>query len=102
MKPNNPIDHVVIIVKENHTFDNYFGSFPGVNGATLPAAQNPPAGGDPPHNHAAWLERATHAGKEQYGEQDIPAYFSFATQFTLCDNYFSEVAGQSQPNQRSL
>jgi phospholipase C len=27
------IDHVFIIVKENHTFDNFFGSFPGANGA---------------------------------------------------------------------
>jgi len=27
------VDHVVIIVKENHTYDNYFGTFPnsGVN-----------------------------------------------------------------------
>ena len=25
MQPHNPIDHVVIIVKENHTFDNYLG-----------------------------------------------------------------------------
>src|SRR5690242_18139504 len=28
------IRHVVVIVKENHTFDNYFGSFPGVEGTT--------------------------------------------------------------------
>ena len=28
-----PIDHVFIIFKENHTFDNYFGSYPGANGA---------------------------------------------------------------------
>ena len=27
-----PIDHVFIIFKENHTFDNYFGSYPGANG----------------------------------------------------------------------
>src|SRR5881409_2711729 len=26
------VDHVVVIVKENHTFDNYFGSFPGAEG----------------------------------------------------------------------
>jgi phospholipase C len=26
------IDHVFIILKENHTFDNYFGTFPGANG----------------------------------------------------------------------
>ncbi|MDT7812387.1 MAG: Phosphoesterase family, partial [Acidobacteriaceae bacterium] len=25
MQPHNPIEHVVIIVKENHSFDNYFG-----------------------------------------------------------------------------
>ena len=31
-----PIEHMVIIVKENHSFDNYFGTFPGVNGAVLP------------------------------------------------------------------
>jgi phospholipase C len=44
MKPHNPIEHAVIIVKENHSFDNYFGSFPGVNGTILPAAQDPPVG----------------------------------------------------------
>lgn len=27
-----PIRHVIFIVKENHSFDDYFGSFPGVNG----------------------------------------------------------------------
>lgn len=27
-----PIQHVVIIVKENHSFDNYVGAFPGANG----------------------------------------------------------------------
>jgi phospholipase C len=28
-----PIDHVFLIIKENHTFDNYFGSYPGASGA---------------------------------------------------------------------
>src|SRR5262245_39471021 len=27
-----PIEHVIVIIKENHTFDNYFGSFPGAEG----------------------------------------------------------------------
>ncbi|MCU1270152.1 MAG: hypothetical protein JWN74_1446 [Acidobacteriaceae bacterium] len=102
MQPNNPIEHVVIIVKENHSFDNYFGTFPGANGITLPAAKDPPIGGDPPHDHKAWLERATHAVKLQYSEKDIPAYFSLARQFTLCDNYFTEVASQSEPNHLML
>src|SRR5262249_39146810 len=29
-----PIRHIVVIVKENHTFDNYFGTFPGAEGTT--------------------------------------------------------------------
>jgi len=29
-----PIQHIVYILKENHTFDSYFGLFPGVNGTT--------------------------------------------------------------------
>ena len=28
------ISHVVFIIQENRTFDNYFGSFPGADGAT--------------------------------------------------------------------
>ena len=28
------ITHIVFIIKENHTFDNYFGTFPGADGAT--------------------------------------------------------------------
>jgi phospholipase C len=33
-----PIKHIVVVVKENHTFDNYFGTFPGAEGTlkTLP------------------------------------------------------------------
>src|SRR5690242_8713975 len=29
-----PIQHIIFIVEENHTFDSYFGAFPGANGAT--------------------------------------------------------------------
>src|SRR5438270_13942426 len=29
-----PIQHIVFMIKENHTFDNYFGLFPGVDGTT--------------------------------------------------------------------
>jgi phospholipase C len=102
MQPTNPIDHVVIIVKENHTFDNYFGTFPGANGdATLVHAPDPPPS-DPPHDHAAWLHRATGAVRQQYRESDIPAYFAYARQFTLCDKYFTEVASQSEPNHLML
>ena len=29
------IKHVFVLIQENHTFDNYFGLFPGVNGQTV-------------------------------------------------------------------
>src|SRR6266571_5074403 len=96
-KPKRPIEHVVIIVKENHGFDNYFGTFPGANGAKLPRSPNPPPR-DPNHRHDAWLTRKTTAVGEQFVERDIPAYFAYARQFTLCDNYFTDVAGPSTPN----
>ena len=35
----NPIKHIVFIIKENHSFDNYFGRFPGAHGATTGLAK---------------------------------------------------------------
>ena len=103
--PATPIKHVVIIVKENHSFDNYFGTFPNANGdASLAHAPDPIK--DPSHDHAAWLRRnrpAPHgAVRMQYTQQDIPEYWQLATQFTLCDNYFTDVASQSDPNHLML
>jgi phospholipase C len=96
-----PIEHVVMIVKENHTFDNYFGTFPGAAGATLGKAIDPEER-DPPHDHGAWLRRNDPAPggavRLQYGRSDIPAYWALAQQYTLCDNYFTEIASQSEPN----
>jgi len=77
-----PIEHVVIIIKENHCFDNYFGTFPGANGAKLERSPNPPPQ-DPNHRHDAWLTRKTTAVRQQFVEQDVPAYFAYARQFTL-------------------
>jgi phospholipase C len=100
--PASPIEHVVIIVKENHGFDTYFGKFPGAAGdSTLAAAANPPDV-DPSHTHKSWLKRATGAVREQYGEADIPSYWAYAKQFTLCDNFFTDVAGPSTPNHLML
>ena len=95
------IDHVVIIVKENHCFDNYFGTFPGANGMTMPRSPNPPPR-DPDHRHGAWLTRQTTSVRQQFVEADIPASFSYARKFTICDQYFTEVAGPSTPNHLML
>jgi phospholipase C len=32
IETNTPIEHFLIIMQENHTFDNYFGTYPGANG----------------------------------------------------------------------
>src|ERR1700730_16971090 len=96
-----PINHVVIITKENHTFDNYFGTFPGATGVALPHAADPHP--DQGHGHDAWLAHSgaggvTGTAKTQYQAADIPSYWAFAQQYTLCDNYFTDGAGKSEPN----
>ena len=91
------VDRVVIIFKENHTFDNYFGTFPGANGLSMSRSPNPPPR-DPDHGHSAWLTRQTNSVRQQFVEADIPAYFAYARKFTLCDLYFTDVAGPSTPN----
>lgn len=100
-KPARPVQHVVLIIKENHAFDNYFGTFLGADGLHLPRSANPPPR-DPDHRHGAWLTRAKTAVREQFTEQDIPAYFAYARTFTLCDHYFTDVAGPSTPNHLML
>jgi len=44
----------------------------------------------------------TTAVRQQFVEPDIPAYFAYAKQFTLCDRYFTDVAGPSTPNHLML
>jgi phospholipase C len=104
-----PIHHVVVIMEENHTFDNYFGDFPGVNGITEPRAPNPE-----PHDLDHTGERAQFAidggkmdgfdplGKVQYKRQDIPIYWAYAKHFGLSDNFFTSAASSSTPNHISM
>jgi phospholipase C len=99
---SSPIERVVIVVKENHGFDTYFGRFPGADGDPGMAAASSPPARDPSHTHSAWLKRATDAVREQYGEADIPTYWEYARQYTLCDRYFTDVAGPSTPNHLML
>src|SRR5262249_5120338 len=91
-----PIEHVVIIIKENHCFDNYFGTFPGANGAKLPRSPNPPPQ-DPIHRHDACLTRKTPAVRQIFVEEVPPSYSASARKFTLCDTFFPDAAGLSTP-----
>jgi phospholipase C len=119
-----PIKHVVVVVKENHTFDNYFGSFPGADGiahiATSHGVITPPHAPlntprDLCHDHPCalvdWAGGAMNgwdsvAGASvngddlvyaQYQEADLPNYWQYARRFTLADRFFANVLGPSFP-----
>jgi phospholipase C len=93
------IQHVVLIIKENHTFDSMFGTLAGVNGFTDAQAALAPT--DMNHEHSAWMTRGT-KNQFQYKEADLSYYFKMARQFVICDNYFSEFASPSTPNHLAL
>jgi phospholipase C len=119
-----PIKHVVFLVKENRTFDNYFGKFPGANGATsgkLSDGGTMPLGAMPdktsPDISHAWAAAMTAyadggmsgfdlipgaiGGTNNYvqaSEADIPNYWALAREFALGDNFFSSLHGPSFPN----
>ncbi len=87
------IDTVIVVLQENHSFDNLFASYPGANGK--PAANVCPAAlpHDIPHDH-----EATASYPCSYTEEQIPNYWQLARHFTLCDQYFGDLRGPSFPN----
>ena len=54
---NTPIKHLVVLMQENHTFDNYFGTYPGADG--LPSGTKMPVN---PANPAAGYIIPWHIG----------------------------------------
>src|SRR5207253_5120900 len=46
--------------------------------------------------------RTTGAAHCRYGRANIPHYWRYAERYTLCDRYFTEVAGPSTPNHLML
>jgi phospholipase C len=123
-----PIQHVVFLVKENRTFDVYFGKFPGVNGATTGKISDggtvplqPLLDKSTPDISHAWdaaltsyddggmngfdlitpatyLDSGLPLGYQQASQSDIPNYWALAQTFTLGDNFFSALHGPSFPN----
>jgi phospholipase C len=100
-----PIQHVVVIMMENRSFDNLFGRFPGANGITEPRASDPLRSdfyhGTPGVIAAAdggkWDEYPLR-GHVQYTQADIPNYWSYAQNYGLGDNFFTSIAANSTPN----
>jgi phospholipase C len=125
MPPANfPIKHVVVVVKENHTFDNYFGTFPGVEGTTqcltsqgmIPAPKAPDSTPrDLCHEHSCalsdwnggkmdgWLGVSGASSNNdnlfcaQYDGTSIPNYWAYAKKYALADHFFANVLAPSFP-----
>ncbi len=121
-----PIKHVIIIVRENHSFDNLFGRFPHADGARTAkragmstikmAPELDPMQTDLIHgvdtarraidggkmdrfyrNPFAYQESQDVADSQYYGYQ-VPIYWSYAKTFGLADHFFSTIMGDSFPN----
>jgi phospholipase C len=121
------IQHIIFIVKENRTFDTYFGTYPGANGtttATISTGQtmNLQHMPDPmPRDISGhgWFDAHTGVdngamdlfdiipgasqngdllGLSQLTQSDIPNYFKYAQHFVLGDNMFSSLEGASFAN----
>ncbi len=123
----NKVKHIVWIIQENRSFDNYFGTFPGADGLppgtcspVLPGSKRCIAPFHMPKDmpscdlahrwviaHAAydhgamdgfvWAE-GTPFTMGYYDQRDIPNYWAYAKHFTLCDRFFSSLLGPSGPN----
>src|SRR5271155_3208179 len=119
------IQHIVFIIKENRSFNNYFGLFPGAlgattckvsNGDTITLGHTPDRVRDMGHN---WTDAVTaidgglmdkfdlvklgnvdgdYMTCSQLQETDIPNYWSYAKNFVLADHMFSSLKGPSFPN----
>ena len=118
-----PIKYVVVIVKENHSFDNYFTGFPGAETTktaklhdgtiiTRPKAPDGALAGDISHSRASFLTDYDGGNMDgfdkivttdprrpfmYYTESQIPNYWAYARNFALFDHFFSTLGGPSSP-----
>ncbi len=121
------LDRIVIVLQENHTLDNYFGTYPGADGLSGRTICLPNSPGASPctapfhsptltprdlnHNWAA--AHADYDGGSMDGfvysegspgtmayfdRKDLPRYWTAADRYVLCDRYFTSVMSESAPN----
>jgi phospholipase C len=120
-----PIKHIVVIVKENHSFDNLFSWLAGANGShtahvgakLVKMSQTPDTlQSDIEHTLANSLEAenngnmngfykegdAIQSGKDyadsQFSPSQIPGYYSYASTYAIADDFFSTILSGSFPN----
>src|SRR5262249_24906372 len=121
-----PIQHIVIMDKENRSFDSMFGTFAGANGATTytdPSGHVHPLNRQPnkllkdiSHTHGAAIlaydngkmdkfslisgaiQNGVDEADSQFYQADIPNYWQYAQTFALTDNFYSTILGPSFSN----
>jgi phospholipase C len=122
----NQIQHIIFLVRENRSFDHYFGLFPGADGASTASISNGQtinighATDATPQDLCHTLQCAElgidggkmdgfdlEVGGNKYNEfiaytqmqqQDIPNYWRYAQTFALGDHMFSSAHSDSFPN----
>jgi phospholipase C len=114
------IKHIVFVVKENRSYDNYFGAYPEgdgattaklQNGSTVPLTRGPDLMANICHDFFDGL-RAVDGGKMDgfdticlsdegtfttYKRDQIPAYWAYADRFTLADRFFTSMYSPTFP-----
>ncbi|MDE1853174.1 MAG: acid phosphatase [Thaumarchaeota archaeon] len=125
--------HIVIIMQENHSFDNYFGTYPTANGtlvnnvtSTLKPVNGIPQRACLPYGAGCLSPHPTNSTspvnpvegqltyQNDYGSgfpdnsgpqsmvyfdyRSIPAYWDYAEEYGLADNYYSAVLSMTTPN----
>ncbi len=125
VKRRNPIQHIIIDLQENRSFDHYYGLAPFAGQFGIPAGYSQPdgAGGSVAPYHFTSLSTpdighswtATHRewnggamdgffttdginAMGFYTAQDLPFYYSLHDTSTLCVNYFCSLLGPTWPN----
>lgn len=124
-RSGSPIKHIVILIKENHSFDNLFGRMRGVDGATtarvgsatiripltpdrlvqdightatdsLAAVDQGKMDG---FNKQQWaIQNKRDVADTQFSQSQIPDYYRYASTYALADRFFSTILGSSFPN----
>ena len=122
------IDHIIVVMMENRSFDHLLGWLPGANGrqagltyldseghayptmqlSTYVGCAHP----DPDHSYAGgrseynngkmdgWLRTTTNDAFSigYYTEDQLPFFSALARNFTTCDNYFASILSSTFPN----
>jgi len=122
------IDHVVVVMMENRSFDHYLGWLPGANGRQ--AGLTFVDGSGAPHTTSHWRDfqgcahpdpdHSFEGGRVQYNDgrcdgwlrsgendeysigyytdADLAFYRGAARDWTVCDNYFAAIMAETYPN----